>query len=263
MVDTNTVGRPDSRSIRRRLFIMREVYLKALATPPPKQVAQWMLSWNEEERSKFVDKFATLFAARQHLLRAAGVWEEMSKDEQLFMETSVEETSHQQQIDASWLAEPIMCLLWSIGRVDSFPKYDEATSPDFVTAETSVEALALLKEASVRPIQELTSQRDLAEVWNWRCRTRRLLESNSIPETLDDGTRISSVIAQAASAVARQNGFEAPIGDDFPAFGLPFRELNNEQLLLVSSTSQERHRALNWVCGFAPDNRWDETPTET
>jgi len=25
----------------------------------------------------------------------------------------------------------------------------------------------------------------------------------------------------------------------------------------------ERHKALNWLCGFAPGNRWDETPTDT
>ncbi len=210
-----------------------------------------------------MDKFATLFASRQHLLHTAGVWEEMSEDEQLFMETSVQETTQQQQMDASWLAEPIMCLLWSLGGVDDFPQYDEATSPDFVKTETSVEAMALLKQASIRSLQDLTSQRDLAEVWNWRCRTRRLLESNAIPETLDDGTQISKVIAQAAAAVARQHGFESSIGDDFPAFGLPFRELSQEQFLLVSSISQERHRALNWICGFAPGNRWSETPTET
>lgn len=255
--------RPDSRLIRRRLFIMKEVVLKALATPPPEFVAQLMQRSSDDERSKFVDQFASLFASRQHLLRTAGVWDEMSEDERLFMETSVLETTQQQQMDASWLAEAIMCLLWSLGHVNHFPKYDEATSPEFVKTETSVEAMALLKQASIRPLEELTSQRDLAEVWNWRCRTRRLLESNAIPETLEDGTRIANVIAQAAAAVAREHGFDSSIGDDFPAFGLPFRDLSREQFLLVSSISQERHRALNWVYGFAPGNRWDETPTET
>lgn len=36
-------------------------------------------------------------------------------------------------------------------------------------------------------------------------------------------------------------------------------------VLGVDATSiiMERHFALNWLCGMAPGNRWDETPTDT
>jgi hypothetical protein len=31
----------------------------------------------------------------------------------------------------------------------------------------------------------------------------------------------------------------------------------------VGSITEERHFALNWLCGYAPDNDWDATPTPT
>ena len=129
--------------------------------------------------------------------------------------------------------------------------------------ETSVEAMALLKTGFNPFPPRLNVAADLAEVWNWRCRTRRLLESNAIPKNWM--TRNSNLESHCAAAAAwlRQPDLSLRSENDFPAFGLPFRELSQEQFLLVSSISQERHRALNWICGFAPGNRWSETPTET
>jgi hypothetical protein len=31
----------------------------------------------------------------------------------------------------------------------------------------------------------------------------------------------------------------------------------------VKSVAVERHFTLNWLCGYAPGNEWDDTPTGT
>jgi hypothetical protein len=51
--------------------------------------------------------------------------------------------------------------------------------------------------------------------------------------------------------------------EDFVAKGKPYRELTPLEWSQVRSIAMERHLALNWLCGFAPDNKWDQTPTTT
>ncbi len=48
-----------------------------------------------------------------------------------------------------------------------------------------------------------------------------------------------------------------------PAFGKPYREITDQEWGQVRSISLERHRGLNWLCGYAPENRWEKTPTGT
>jgi hypothetical protein len=57
--------------------------------------------------------------------------------------------------------------------------------------------------------------------------------------------------------------FPAIEAEDFPVRGIAFRDLSLSEWKDVSSVIIERHFALNWVCGRAPGNRWDETPTGT
>jgi len=105
-------------------------------------------------------------------------------------------------------------------------------------------------------------QRNLAELWHWRSRTRQLQDSNynfSFP----GGLTIQKVIGMAASKAATNGVIPSPIGDDFPIFGKPYRDATHEEYSQATSIAVERHRALNWLCGLAPRNRWSETPTGT
>ena len=67
----------------------------------------------------------------------------------------------------------------------------------------------------------------------------------------------------AAEKAASDGLFESPMGGDFSVFGRPYREISGEEWSQATSIAMERHRALNWLCGYAPANRWDETPTDT
>ena len=53
------------------------------------------------------------------------------------------------------------------------------------------------------------------------------------------------------------------IGEDFPARGQAYRNLSVADLDDLTSLAFERHRALNWLCGLAPANDRDQTPSAT
>ena len=111
------------------------------------------------------------------------------------------------------------------------------------------------------PKQEL---RDLAELWHWRSRTRRLQEEGRMPTILDSRGLTIERLLQLSSAKAAEEGMAPPpIDGDFPAFGKPYRSLTRDEFSIATSIAMERHRAFNWMCGYAPGNRWAYTPTET
>jgi hypothetical protein len=255
--------RPDAPFAVRRLFILREAFVKAFATPPAENVAEWMKAWGEEERNRFLGGFRGMFAARVEQIRSAGLWLEMSEDERKFIQTDVMETTDRQRIDASWLAESMLCILWALGIVEPLPGYDEEAGFETIKAHTNGSVQELVKTAMLRPQQEIDEQRDFAELWHWRCRTRKLLDGGQIPAVLEDGLTMERVIEMSAAKAAEAHAFKAPIGGDFPTFGKPFREMDAPEFASVTSISQERHKAFNWLCGYAPGNRWAETPTDT
>lgn len=83
-----------------------------------------------------------------------------------------------------------------------------------------------------------------------------------MPERLKNGMTINEVISMAGKRGGDERDF-VPIDGDFPAFGKPFRDVSDEEFLRIRSISQERHKALNWLCGYAPRNCWSDTPTNT
>jgi hypothetical protein len=67
----------------------------------------------------------------------------------------------------------------------------------------------------------------------------------------------------AANAAHESGDIRFVIGDDFGVKGKPYGELSPEEWSEVRSITIERHRALNWLCGYSPNNEWDQTPTDT
>ena len=255
--------RPNAQTVTKRALILREIFVKGAATPPPDALAEWMTRWTEDERREFFANAELQNAPRVGWLQRTGLWAEMSNEEQAFMNTGVVKVTTEQIVNASWLAESIGCLLWALGHFPETPAYDEETSHEPIKAMSNKSIQVHLKTASLRPANEIDIKRDLAELWHWRCRTRTLLESRKIPSELENGMSMDEVIELSATKAAESHAFETTIGNDFPTFGKPFREMTVEEFAHVTSTSQERHKAFNWLCGYAPGNRWDETPTDT
>jgi len=77
-------------------------------------------------------------------------------------------------------------------------------------------------------------------------------------------TRLSRSSKLAAiKKVPKNADLPHPIGSDFPAMGKPYRDLSLEEFAILTSIAQERHKALNWLCGFSSSGRWADTPTHT
>lgn len=72
-----------------------------------------------------------------------------------------------------------------------------------------------------------------------------------------------SVVRQSVQNHSGDGTFETAIDEDYPAFGKAYRDLSADEWAIVQSITMERHFALNWLCGYAPGHRWDETPTDT
>ena len=201
--------------------------------------------WTASERRDFDQKMRSQFAERNQRLRELGIWNEMEESERRFLEAGALELTEQELIDANWLSESAACLFWALEYISELPPYDARATIEMIQVESS-------KRSKLRPFEAIKEQRDLAELWHWRARTRQLQESGRMPNVIAKGLTIDDVIRMASGKAAENGAFPAPIGNDFPAFNKAYRDLNAEEYSLATSIAVERHRAFNWLCGLAP-----------
>jgi hypothetical protein len=254
---------PTAASAMKRAIIMKYVFVRALAAPPMDELASVANKWSAEERSQFAAETAQLFRRDVDHLKTVGLWRDVEDDERRFLEARIEQINPQQRIDASWLAEPIVTLLWALQIVRELPAYDQEASHDLVKMLPATSVQDLVKQVRLRPKEEIRRQRDVAELWHWRSRTRKLQEEGRLQGKLPGGQTIEQIIEVAAAKGAKNGDLPASIDSDFPAFGQPYRDVVFEEFARLTSIAQERHRALNWLCGYSPSGRWADTPTDT
>jgi hypothetical protein len=250
------IGPPEAETVRKRAIILRELFVKGLVVPPPDLLAGYLVKWTEFERSDFDRKMRDQFAVRIQGLRQSGIWNEMEESERRFLEAGPLELPQQELVDANWLSEAAACLFWALEYIPELPPYDEQATSMLTKVE-------ITKSAALRPFETIKKKRDLAELWHWRARTRKLQELGRMPSVIAKGITIDEVIRTASRKAAENGDIPAPIGNDFPAFNKAYRDLSPEEFSIATSIALERHRAFNWLCGLAPGNRWKEIPTDT
>jgi hypothetical protein len=164
--------------------------------------------------------------------------------------------------------ESAQVLLWALGMVPHLPPYDTQANHDLLKQIPAGDIPGFISSARLRKDSEIDRARDDAELWHWRSRTRQLTEDGEeFPaneqsraagfNTYDDIVRFT------ARKLADEGRIRACIEDDFPAYAKAYRNLSEDEWSEVRSVTMERHFALNWLCGYAPENEWDETPTGT
>jgi hypothetical protein len=247
----------------RRAMILTHIHLKGAAAPPEEVLSKLAQNCAEEDREKFTASMRSLLKTQQNRIRNEGLWEFMEPSEVEFMETRAMEMTMRQRIDSSWVIESIGCLCWALGYLRQLPSYDQPVGKEVIAFPKGETAETMLENAELRDEHEIERQRDWAELWHWRARTQMLLRSGEMPPGLPRGARLNEIFRLSAIGAAGDGAFEAPIENDFPAFGKPFRAVDQAQLFSLISIASERHKAFNWLCGYAPENRWDETPTDT
>ena len=257
-LDPEKCNPPEVRVVVTQALIL-ELYMKAVATPPPDYLAQCMKVWSHEDRQSLIDKMQGLYTARIAKLRESGLWDLLDGKERALLQADPMQLTMQQVVDANWLGESIVCLLWAVGYIGEIPKYDHQVArgimKQFPKDPSNVPKL--------RPSADIERQRQIAETWHWRSRTRQLLQSGGMPNQLPGGMTLEQMLEKVSAKASEAGDFESPISGDFPAFGKPYRDLTPKEFSITTSIAMERHRALNWLCGWAPNNRWADTPTDT
>jgi hypothetical protein len=250
-------------SAMKRAIILKHIFVKGLALPPINDFATIMSRWSPEEKSQFAKDMSQMFAPAVRDLKSAGLWRDVEEEERTFLLAGFDQISPQQRIDASWVAESIVCLIWALQIVPELPLYDQEAGQESVKKVPSTTIKDLIKQARLRPQHEIQRQRDVAELWHWRARTRRLQEEGRLHGEVAGGWTIEQIIETAAAKGAENGDLPKPIGSDFPVLGKPYRDASSEEFARLTSIAQERHKAFNWLCGFSPKGRWADTPTDT
>jgi len=158
----------------------------------------------------------------------------------------------QRTVDIIWQAEGLGTLLWALG-LGELESYDQPFDPEWV-AWTPVE------DGELRPREEIALAQETSRLWHWRARTARLMAESGakLPEQWRSFEQLVAAIAMRGS---NEGLLPPPVRGDFPAFGLPYRELPPPRRAEALSIAYERHRALNWLCGEGTS--WADTPTDT
>jgi hypothetical protein len=257
-----TSGPPTAGAAMERAIILKYIFVKAFATPPSECLSECKQKWTKEEWNGFLKEERIRNEQLAEKLKEHGLWNAMEPNERGFIERPYSEVTQQMLIDALWGVESIVCLLWALGYISELPPYDQQAAPALTNKLPAEPSEVLVKKAVLRPHELIEKQRNLAELWHWRSRSRQLQESKH-KFTLPNNMTIHDVIGIASAKAALHGMIPSLIGDDFPAFGKAYRDLTVEEYSQATSIALERNRALNWLCGFAPGNHWSKTPTDT
>ncbi len=252
--------RPDAALVARRSVVLACCAREALAWPPPDAMHELFSRWSDEDRQSLLRTRERTVKDVVGQMERSGAWSEATAGERRLIAGQLTRRSVQEYIDAAWAIESLACCLWALRVLEDLQPYDAPYGPDVLERLSSLPAPAAVR---LRPVEEIDRRRSVAELWNWRARTRRLSDENTQLPPLPDGLTLHEIISRAARAAAEAGDIPHPIGDDFPAFGLAYRDLATESFLIAQSVAMERHKAFNWICGYAPHHRWDRTPTDT
>jgi hypothetical protein len=187
----------------------------------------------------------------------------LSITEKRILVTPYASLKNQALLQATWRAESLQILVWALGLINKIPGCDTMAGDDLLNHLQLEKFKEFRTSAKLRAAKEIESARETAELWHWRSRTRELIEEKQpFPPEIPQFKSYDEVVRLSAKA-AKEAGTLEIIDEDFSIKGKAYRDLTQEEWSPIKSIAFERHFALNWLCGYAPDNRWDETPTDT
>ncbi len=251
---------PTSKAVYSRLRALHVVVVHALSSPPPEFVEQVRQSPEESEKtqSAYLEKISSLQKSK--------VWNWMTDREQAFLTSDPLNLDPEEQIALSWRIEAAQVLLWALGLLDELPAYGPMAEHEIFQSVPDYSWKLIYNGPQLRSPKEILAARDTAELWHWRARTRQLSDSTPElpPEILQAGyATYDDIVRETARSAHEQNVIPELIEEDFAVEEKAYRDLEEDLADQVHSIIMERHFALNWLCGYASRNRWEETPTST
>ena len=239
------MARPTAHDIAARLLVLVRVH-----------------QWEAAAGASGVDLAALERGAPQNLaeLREKGLEGALAPAEASFLGASPLAAPEHVRAEASWALEGIAALGWALGLVPELPGYEALVEPEFLSGFPDALPAELAAGAKPRSDAEKDRARAIAELWMWRARTRELIERGT---PAPRGFKSFDEIVRKAASNAHRNKFLAELVDgDFALFGRASRDLDAGAFSTARSLALERLRAHNWLCGRAPDNRWERTPID-
>lgn len=225
--------------------------------------------YSESDKSTLENSFKNRAQQTIDELKKLKLWKNhVSPWEKIYLQSygiNMDKSAH---ISASWRMESIGIMMWALQYIPDWPKIDEEIEPNLIKTIELKKIKMFSKWPTIRNKEELNKKRDLIELWHWRVRTRQIIERGD-PFHKDENmekiglTSYEDIIRYTARLVKEKGDSPEIIDDDFKFQGKAFRDLNDTEYQKATSIIMERHFALNWLCGKAPFNNWDDTPTDT
>ena len=225
-------------------------------------------NWTEAERLELASVCESQSKRFWDSVESSPIFPYLSPWERQFASKTMLTMSLQQHLDGMWRMEAAQVLMWALRLNADLPSPDTQSDIDLSKLEILNRPTSFLNSAALRSQSEIDRARNLAELWHWRSRTEELIrEGQPFPvgeAMLRQGLRsYQDIVRRAANAAHESRDIHSVVGGDFGVKGKSYAELSPEEWSEVRSITIERHRALNWLCGYSPGNDWDQTPTET
>ncbi|MFN8358687.1 MAG: DUF4272 domain-containing protein [Candidatus Kapaibacterium sp.] len=260
--------KPSSKDVYRRLMVLKYVISHSYRNVPVDVMKQNTVNWTVADKEDYENVLQKNMEETVSSIKDFGLWKYTTQSEKDFLSTYGSNIDGTSQMNATWRMEAAVVLMWALNIENHFPDLNEQANPERLQKIPIKRIGLFFSDLKLRPYNEISKMRDIIEAWHWRVNTRRLIQNNYKFEP-DENMKKAGInslddIVKMAAKSAYENGDIKEIMDqDFVLKGIPFRDLGADDFLEATSIIIERHFALNWLCGFARNNNWDETPTDT
>lgn len=251
------VSPPSTNAVRDRLWALTILVGVAAERPAPAQLRAALAEMSAEERVVAEARGAVETAALRDQLTTNGALAHLTARERDFIFTPAHAIADDEWLLAIARLEALRTLAWSLGALADLPPVDADPSAAMIDAmQGRGDALAL------RPREEIERMRELTGLWFWRSRTRAFRDGLwSLPPGVTHA-QLDDAVRDAVSGAVAEGMLASAIEGDLPAKGKAYRALSDAEWRQVSTTTNQRLHALNWLCGRAPGNDWERTPLE-
>jgi hypothetical protein len=200
------------------------------------------------------------FAKYQRWAEQVGIADHYSKYERDVIHRPIGRIPNDELHELGLWLQALGALLWAGGRME-MPPYHETIPADLVypfLPERDDPVKPFLRSMKVRPENDLELGQLRAEFWNWRSRCEQMRRDGMPPPP---GQTYDKTIARAAESAKRKGLIDVVVRGDVSCGGIPFGELDDRAFAFAAESAEQRHHALNWICGEADD--WDKVTTDT
>ncbi len=200
------------------------------------------------------DWAADLARDSRQWLSDIGLDDELTDWERRVLDTPFGQVSDLERIDATWLSEAVTVFAWALGKRPE-PEIEEQCDP---AVESGLLGFlgpleeTTLHQPTLRSAEELAAYNEFTYAVHWRLRDYQLKQQPYDFRTLARETWGDPV---------HKFGLELQ-NDDLAIRGRSISEASESDRRMLTSITRERHRASNWLIGYATPDFY-EVPTDT